>query len=129
MRWATVALLLMSAGTTVAQTLDPYLWLEDVGGDRALTWVRERNAESQKVLEAEPGFIALRESLRSVQGLPPGSSRNDFYDSELTQLVQDFQRQHRLAIDGVAGVQTQIVLDTMLNATGSPTIVGPVSGS
>jgi len=71
----------------------------------------------------------LRESLRSVQGLPPGSSRNDFYDSELTQLVQDFQRQHRLAIDGVAGVQTQIVLDTMLNATGSPTIVGPVSGS
>jgi peptidoglycan hydrolase-like protein with peptidoglycan-binding domain len=71
----------------------------------------------------------LRDSLRSVQGLPPGSSRNDFYDTELTQLVQDFQRQHRLAIDGVAGVQTQIVLDTMLNATGSPTIVGPVSGA
>ena len=32
-------------------------------------------------------------------------------------LVQDFQRQHRLAVDGVAGVQTQIVLDTALNAT------------
>jgi general secretion pathway protein A len=71
----------------------------------------------------------LRESLRSVQGLPPGPPRNDFYDAELTQLVQDFQRQHRLAIDGVAGVQTQIVLDTVLNATGSPTIVSAVSGS
>jgi general secretion pathway protein A len=70
----------------------------------------------------------LRESLRSVQGLPPGPSRNDFYDAELTQLVQDFQRQHRLAIDGVAGVQTQIVLDTVLNATGSPTIVSAVTG-
>jgi len=53
---------------------------------------------------------------------------NDYYDEELARLVQDFQRQHRLAIDGVAGVQTQIVLDTMLNATGSPTIVGPIAG-
>jgi general secretion pathway protein A len=70
----------------------------------------------------------LRESLRSVQGLPPGAPR-DVYDAELTQLVQDFQRQHRLTIDGVAGVQTQIVLDTLINATGSPTIVGQVSGS
>ena len=43
-------------------------------------------------------------------------------------LVQDFQRQHRLNVDGVAGVQTQIVLDTVLNATGSPTIVGQVAG-
>jgi prolyl oligopeptidase PreP (S9A serine peptidase family) len=50
----------------LAQTPDPYLWLEDVGGDRALNWVRERNTESQKVLEAEPGFATLRDSLRSV---------------------------------------------------------------
>jgi prolyl oligopeptidase len=25
-------------------TEDPYLWLEDVGGERALAWVREQNA-------------------------------------------------------------------------------------
>ncbi len=64
----------------------------------------------------------LRDSLRAAQGLPsaPGG---DFYDEELVRLVQDFQRQHRLAVDGVAGVQTQIVLDTVLSATGSPTIV------
>jgi hypothetical protein len=37
--------------------------------------------------------------------------------------VQEFQRQNRLTVDGVAGVQTQIALDTVLNATGSPTIV------
>ena len=35
---------------------DPYLWLEDVQGERALAWVRERNADSRKVLEAWPGF-------------------------------------------------------------------------
>ena len=29
---------------------DPYLWLEDVSGDRALAWVRERNAAAEKEL-------------------------------------------------------------------------------
>jgi general secretion pathway protein A len=73
----------------------------------------------------------LRDSLQQAQGLPgvAAATRADFYDEELTRLVQDFQRQHRLSADGVAGVQTQIVLDTLLNATGSPTIVAAVSGS
>jgi hypothetical protein len=31
-------------------------------------------------------------------------------------------------VDGVAGVQTQIALDTALNATESPTIVPPTAG-
>jgi general secretion pathway protein A len=98
-------------------------------GDFLLLW-RPPLAQAKALVPGARGADVrwLRESLRSVQGLPPGAPR-DVYDAELTQLVQDFQRQHRLAIDGVAGVQTQIVLDTLLNATGSPTIVGPVSGS
>jgi len=73
----------------------------------------------------------LRDSLQQAQGLPgvAAATRADVYDEDLTRLVQDFQRQHRLSADGVAGVQTQIVLDTLLNATGSPTIVAAVSGS
>ena len=47
-------------------TQDPYLWLEDVQGERALQWVRERNAESEGLLQAEPGFEALRGSIREV---------------------------------------------------------------
>jgi len=70
----------------------------------------------------------LRENLRVAQGLPVASAGSDFYDEDLARLVQDFQRQHRLNIDGVAGVQTQIVLDTVVNATGSPTIVAQISG-
>ncbi len=70
----------------------------------------------------------LRESLRAAQGLPPAPAGNDLYDDDLARLVQDFQRQHRLTVDGVAGVQTQIVLDTVLSATGSPTIVAPIAG-
>ncbi|OYU98026.1 MAG: hypothetical protein CFE45_18090, partial [Burkholderiales bacterium PBB5] len=32
-----------TAPTAAPATDDPYLWLEDVQGDRALAWVRERN--------------------------------------------------------------------------------------
>ncbi len=60
------AAVLVVAGAAMADTADPYLWLEDVGGDRALNWVRERNAESQKVLEAEPGFAELRAGILDV---------------------------------------------------------------
>ena len=38
---------------------DPYLWLEDVEGERALTWVREQNARSLPVLENDPRFPQL----------------------------------------------------------------------
>jgi general secretion pathway protein A len=64
----------------------------------------------------------LRENMRAVQGLPEARPASDFYDEDLTRLVQDFQRTHRLNADGVAGVQTQIVLDTVLNPAGSPTL-------
>jgi general secretion pathway protein A len=70
----------------------------------------------------------LRESVRTAQGLPAAPPGSDVYDDELVRLVQEFQREHRLAVDGVAGVQTQIVLDTTINATGSPTIVVPTAG-
>jgi general secretion pathway protein A len=66
----------------------------------------------------------LRDNLRVAQGLPQAAPGSDVYDEELTRLVQDFQRQHRLNADGVAGVQTQIVLDTVLNPAGSPTLGG-----
>lgn len=45
---------------------DPYLWLEDVDGERALAWVRERNAVSQRAIENLPGFAQRRERLLAV---------------------------------------------------------------
>ena len=66
----------------------------------------------------------LRDNLRAAQGLPESATKSDVYDEDLTRLVQDFQRQHRLNPDGVAGVHTQIVLDTVVNPTGSPTLGG-----
>ncbi|MCP5273013.1 MAG: S9 family peptidase [Burkholderiaceae bacterium] len=61
---------------------DPYLWLEDVTGERALAWVRERNAETRKVLEAEPGFSATRDRIRAIldskEKIPAVNRRGDW---------------------------------------------------
>ena len=45
---------------------DPYLWLEDVQGPRALDWVRARNAVTERLLHAQPGFAASRASVLEV---------------------------------------------------------------
>jgi prolyl oligopeptidase len=45
---------------------DPYLWLEDVTGDKALAWVRERNAESSQELAGTPEFQNLEAALLQV---------------------------------------------------------------
>src|SRR5512139_1721343 len=45
---------------------DPYLWLEDVTGEKALAWVKERNAESQKELAEAPGFSQLKTDLLAI---------------------------------------------------------------
>ena len=52
--------------TDLATANDPHLWLEDVGGERALAWVRERNAESRQVLEAHPRFATMRDGFRAI---------------------------------------------------------------
>lgn len=45
---------------------DPYLWLEEVEGDSALDWVRERNRVAQERLEGDPDFEALRKDLLAI---------------------------------------------------------------
>ena len=44
---------------------DEYLWLEDVTGEKALEWVRARNAESTEELTGE-AFAALEDRLLSI---------------------------------------------------------------
>jgi prolyl oligopeptidase len=45
---------------------DPYLWLEDVLGERALGWVGERNAATEAALAQLPGYAALRTRLKGI---------------------------------------------------------------
>ncbi|MFO1330564.1 MAG: prolyl oligopeptidase family serine peptidase [Rubrivivax sp.] len=54
------------APKTMDDIPDPYLWLEDVQGERALAWVRERNAETEKQLDAVPGHAARERAILEV---------------------------------------------------------------
>ena len=45
---------------------DPRLWLEDVEGDDALAWVRERNAQTTSTLAATEEFTSTQAALRGV---------------------------------------------------------------
>jgi general secretion pathway protein A len=64
----------------------------------------------------------LRQGLEHLHGLPASSETGDIFDAELERMVEDFQRSRRLAVDGVAGLQTLLVLDSALGAPGTPTL-------
>jgi prolyl oligopeptidase len=53
------------SSAAVAQE-DPYLWLEDVSGEKPIAWVKEQNAKTQKLIEAEPQFAAIRDKTLEV---------------------------------------------------------------
>ncbi len=54
------------ASAAVAAPDDPYLWLEDVDGVRALDWVRAQDAVSTAELKGDPGYRALEDRLLAI---------------------------------------------------------------
>ena len=65
----------------------------------------------------------LRRSLNALRGGSSDPEHSDVFDEELAVAVQNFQREHRLNVDGIAGLQTQVVLDTALAEPGSPMLL------
>jgi general secretion pathway protein A len=92
------------------------LWRPQVGSARALSAGMRGD-----------GVRWLRRSLNTIQGRGDAPA-GDYYDDELVKMVEDFQRQHRLNVDGIAGVQTQIVIDTLSSNDGSPQLLAQTSG-
>lgn len=65
------ALAIIAMAATVAHAAptppdDPYLWLEDVEGAKALAWVKEQDAVSQRLLESKPEFKPIHERLLAI---------------------------------------------------------------
>lgn len=56
----------MTIATGAVAQEDPHLWLEDVMGDKAIAWVKEQNAKSQKTLEAQKDFAPIRDKVLEV---------------------------------------------------------------
>jgi len=71
----------MLAGQVAAQdTSDPFTWLEDIEGARALDWARAENARSLPILESDPRFAPMRAEARAIltspARIPIGSIHN-----------------------------------------------------
>ena len=90
---AVAALVLSSCSTTstaapettgMAMTgEDPHLWLEEIEGERALTWVREQNVRSLGQLEGDPRFAQLHADALALANsrdrLPLGGIHDGYY--------------------------------------------------
>jgi general secretion pathway protein A len=62
----------------------------------------------------------LRQSLQRLNGSPPDAPASDVFDVDLSRQVMDFQRRNQLSVDGIAGVQTQIVLASAVSGNDAP---------
>ena len=68
---ASLAALVLSCSVTAVvaaepQDKDPYLWLEDIEGAKALDWVRKENAATDRLITGRPGFEADRKRAREI---------------------------------------------------------------
>jgi hypothetical protein len=61
-----IAAALIAMPIAAAAQEDPYIWLEDVTGDKPMAWVKEQNAVSVKELEARPEFKQMHERLVAI---------------------------------------------------------------
>jgi prolyl oligopeptidase len=107
----------VSSIPAVLETVDPYLWLEEVEGDRAITWVNQQNKRSVDEIQSQFGYeanlAAAIELSVSKARIPYGSIRNsivyNFWQDEAN--VRGLWRRTPLANYGSAEPDWETVLD------------------
>ena len=70
-----------------------------------------------------PEIVWLRQAI-GVALKNPSMGRSDHYDRALQGAVEKFQQLHHLAVDGIVGQETQLLLDGLVAAPGTPTLSG-----
>src|SRR5262245_42030840 len=68
---------------------DEFLWLEDVGGERALTWVRAQNDKTRSVLDADPRFEPFRREALEILTAQDRTPAPRFHGNVLSNFWQD----------------------------------------
>jgi len=99
-----------AGGFATTDATDPYIWLEEVEGERAIEWVRAHNEHSLGVLQGDPRYAALHEqALAIVQARDriPAPSFNR--DGTIDNFWQDAEH--------VRGVWRRTTLDSYRTAT------------
>lgn len=60
------ALSLLSLSAIANRSDDPYLWLEEVEGDKALEWVKQQNDESLKFLKGQKAYQSVFDNTLAI---------------------------------------------------------------
>ncbi len=96
-------------------SLDPYLWLEDVDSERALTWVRERNDETATAFATGPRFDAMNREIREVLDSAEKIPSLHWRGEHLYNFWQDESHPRglwrRATLDGVRADEWEVLLD------------------
>ncbi len=96
-------------------------------GQYALLWRPANGVSLSLNLGSRGPTVAwLRQSLAAID--PRYAARpldSATYDAALADRVREFQRDHRLDVDGVAGQQTQIIVNSLLAPDGAPRLITP----
>jgi len=101
----------------------PFMDVADMWfGDFILIW-RPPNGKALPLARGSRGdnVVWLRESLAAIDDRYRAEPLDAaIYDAELEQRVIEFQRDHRLLVDGLAGQQTQIIINSLLGSNDAP---------
>ena len=73
----------------IAQQSDPYVWLEQVNGTQALSWVRSQNAKTVAVLEKDPRYVGLYNDARAIAEASDRIPVPNFLDGAILNFWQD----------------------------------------
>jgi prolyl oligopeptidase len=97
------------AGFATSDATDPYLWLEEVEGERAMAWVNAHNERSLGVLRGDPRFETLhQQALEIVQSRDRIPSPGFNHDGTIDNFWQDAEH--------VRGVWRTTTLDSYRSA-------------
>ena len=96
----------LCASAVAGDTVDPYLWLEEIEGDRALDWVDEQNATTLSELTDHPLYETLYEEALSILTSDARLPAGDIVGSNFLDFRQDGNR--------VRGVLRMASLDSLI---------------
>jgi prolyl oligopeptidase len=110
-RTALVGACLLVAGAAVAaEETDPFMWLEEINGQRALEWVKAQNARTTKALEAVKQFKPIYRRNLEILDSRDRIATPSFYGLAVYNFWQDQ--------DHVRGIWRRTTLDSY--TTGKP---------
>ena len=77
-------------GFATSDATDPYLWLEEVDGARAMEWVKAHNERSLGILQSDPRYVPLhQQALAIVQSKDRIPAPGFNHDGSITNFWQD----------------------------------------